>query len=95
MRVGDTRPFPDNDVDWLSIEPELINYDDLITTQAGVWIAPLLSGELREGSDFFPRVVAWRNEFYLEDGHTRIVRAILSGHVRGMVRVYFDPTQWA
>lgn len=90
MRIGDTRPYPPTGLTretWQRIMPEWIDYHCLTTTQKGVYIDAVLQYWPSPESDAYPNVVAYQGRFYLEDGHTRIVRDLLAGFNAGWVRV--------
>lgn len=92
LTVADTRPYPPTGLTsarWLTIPARLVRYAELVTTQTGVRIAALLDPQHQPMSgDPHPHVVAWTGRLYLEDGHTRITRALLRGQVEGLARVY-------
>lgn len=73
-----TRPYPPTGLTtarWATEVPaETVRLADLWLTQRGVHIAALF-GHTDRVSDRYPHVVAWRDRLFLEDGHTRAVRA--------------------
>lgn len=40
------------------------------------------------GTDDLPHVIHWAGEYYIEDGHHRIIRAALRGHSMIRARVF-------
>jgi len=78
---------------WLKVETESIPVSMLIATQPGVLLHALseeYSGE-PIGGDKHPHVIYWRGEYYLEDGHHRVLRAMLRGEKSVEVRVLTAP----
>lgn len=69
-----------NSYKWLNVDTELVRISDLIATQKGVFFQPLMKPTIPVGGDYFPHVVYWRGEAYLEDGHHRVIRAALAGN---------------
>lgn len=51
----------------------------LIATQPGVLFAPLLVFIQPIGGDPYPHVIFYNGDYYLEDGHHRVMKSILSG----------------
>lgn len=72
---------------WLSVPTTTVALDDLIATQDGVYLAPLIDQATPLGRDPIPHVIAWRGRLHLEDGHHRAVRAALRGQRAMTVRV--------
>jgi hypothetical protein len=64
---------------WLRIPTELIQIRHLIATQPGVYFEALIRPRTPVGGDEYPHVIFWRDDAYLEDGHTRVIRAALRG----------------
>lgn len=90
MRVGNTRPYPPTGLtttQWRNIGLDLVAFDDLTTTQDGIYLHALFAPP-RPESDGFPHVVEWEGTLYLEDGHTRVVREYLRGYGSTLMRVY-------
>jgi len=79
--VGDSRPYPDHNVestqDWSEIPPRQIRLDELTTTKATLDLTTLLAEDSTYYGDLFAHVVSWKGELYLEDGLHRAVRAAL------------------
>jgi hypothetical protein len=75
------RPYPPTGLstrEWIASVPvEFVRLDNLWLTQKGVEIPALLSCVDPYSIDTAPHAVAWDGELYLEDGHTRVVRAVL------------------
>lgn len=68
-------------VQWQTIRPTLIQFSNIWLTQSHLNIEGLLGKTY--STDPFPRVVQWRGEYYLEDGHHRLVlQAAMDGHYR-------------
>jgi len=64
---------------WLHIEPQTVNIPDLTATQPGVLLHALIEQTVPVGGDRIPHVIAWQGQMYLEDGHHRVMRALLAG----------------
>lgn len=81
--VDPTRPWPSTGMTtakWMELPVFPTYIPVLIATQDGVYFKNLLSDEPSEYViDPYPHVIFWRGEFYLEDGHSRVMRAILRG----------------
>jgi len=58
-------------VQWQTVQPALMKFSDIWLTQSHLNIEGLLGKQY--SSDPYPRVVEWQREFYLEDGHHRLV----------------------
>ena len=79
-RVGDHRPYPDHGLaarDWAALPPRQVRLDELVTTKDTLDLATLLDEDSTFYGDLFAHVVKWRDEFYLEDGLHRALRAAL------------------
>jgi len=79
-RVGDTRPYPDHGLgraDWASLPPRQLRLDQLVTTRRVLDLEALLDDGSTYYGDLFAHVVCWGDEFYLEDGLHRALRAAL------------------
>lgn len=79
-------------VRWWEIEPSTVYFRYLWLTQNKLTITGVF-GE-RYSADEYPRVVVWRGEQYLEDGHHRAVLAgylltLAQGEQHMPMRVYF------
>jgi hypothetical protein len=77
---------------WLLIPVRDVLIGDLVATQDGIYLEPLIRE--RDSSwcgDPWPHVVAWRGHLYLEDGHHRVIRAALAGRIRVEARVFSVP----
>jgi len=65
------------DFDWSIVSPELVHFSEIWLTQSHLNIEGLLGKKY--SNDPVPRVVKWEREYYLEDGHHRLVtQAILN-----------------
>jgi hypothetical protein len=85
------RPYPETGIttsDWKKIKPTFLYLEDLVLTQQGVYLEPLLNGATRSESDECPHVVHWNGSYYLEDGHTRVARCRILGLRMMMFRVF-------
>ena len=79
-RVGDSRPYPDHSYvqkQWAAIAPHQVRLDQLVTTKRTLDLEALLEEDSTFYGDLFAHVVAWRGEYYLEDGLHRALRAAL------------------
>jgi hypothetical protein len=69
---------------WKQIQPRPVELEKLRFTQQGVYIAALLDvhhGRHKPYSgDTYPHVVDYDGRLWIEDGNTRVICAILSGH---------------
>ncbi len=72
---------------WLSVPLRTVLIEDLIATQSGVYFHGLVDNIVPVGGDIYPHVILWQGEYYLEDGHHRVVRTRLKGYDRIVVRV--------
>ena len=90
-RVGQDRPYPDHGLSsrgWAAVPPRQVRLDELVTTKDTLRLDALLDEESTFYGDLFAHVVAWRGDYYLEDGLHRALRAAL--HQRSVLhaRVY-------
>ena len=79
-RVGEGRPYPDHGTTtacWVELPPRQLRLDELVTTKATLDLEALLAEDSTYYGDLFAHVVAWRGEYYLEDGLHRALRAAL------------------
>jgi Arc/MetJ family transcription regulator len=63
--------------DWSDVPPRLVRLDELTTTKRTLDLDALLSEDSTFYGDLFAHVVEWRDEYYLEDGLHRALRAAL------------------
>lgn len=78
------------DFDWYKPEITIpcIMYGDLWLTQTKVTIPGMLGIE-RYSLDHYPRVVEWEDNYYLEDGHHRVLRDFLMANQdRGLFKLW-------
>ena len=88
--VQDGRPYPAHDLmlrDWANIPPRQVRLDQLVTTKRVLALDVLLDDDSTFYGDLFPHVVQWHDEFYLEDGVHRALRAALQQRTVLHVRV--------
>ena len=88
--VQEGRPYPPHDLslrDWSQVPPRQLRLDELTTTKRVLALDVLLDDECTFYGDLFPHVVAWRGEYYLEDGLHRALRAALQQRSTLHVRV--------
>ena len=88
--VQEGRPYPAHDLslrDWSQVPPRQVRLDELTTTKRVLALDVLLDDECTFYGDLFPHVVAWRGEYYLEDGLHRALRAALQQRATLHVRV--------
>jgi Arc/MetJ family transcription regulator len=79
-RVGEGRPYPEHGLsaaDWAALPPRQIHLDELVTTKDTLQLSALLDEDSTFFGDLFAHVVLWRDEFFLEDGLHRALRAAL------------------
>jgi hypothetical protein len=74
---------------WLEVYPRLVNIGNLTMTQDGIYFKALLEKNTPVGGDPYPHVVCWNGTSFLEDGHTRVVRALINGLTMIKARVIF------
>ena len=73
---------------WLDVPIREVRIADLIAMQDGIYLQPLMTDDVTPyGGDPYPHVVKWRGQLYLEDGHHRVVRALIKGSVNIQARV--------
>jgi len=65
--------------------------ENMILTQDGVFIEPQFRTSGSYSGDDVPHVVLWRGNYYLEDGHHRVIPAALAGHKSIIARVFISP----
>lgn len=91
MKLGTERPYPATGLTselWLEIPQEWVWFNNMTTTQDGVHLHALLFGSCPYSGDEIPHTVLYEGRHYLEDGHTRVARAILDGELGMWCRVY-------
>jgi Arc/MetJ family transcription regulator len=79
-RVGAGRPYPDHGLsaaDWAALPPRQVRLDELVTTKDTLQLSALLDEDSTFFGDLFAHVVLWNDDFYLEDGLHRALRAAL------------------
>ena len=79
-RVGEGRPYPDHGMTsraWADVPPRQVRLNELVTTKGTLDLATLLDDDSTFYGDLFAHVVEWRDEYYLEDGLHRALRAAL------------------
>ena len=79
-RVGAERPYPEHGLsasDWAALPPRQIRLDELVTTKDTLQLSALLDEDSTFFGDLFAHVVLWNDDFYLEDGLHRALRAAL------------------
>lgn len=93
--IVDIRPYRQTGLTterWMKEVPvRSVPFENLFLTQAGVLIAPLFSNGSSYTGDSTPHTVLWRGNYYLEDGHHRVTRAALEGHLAVWARVFMHP----
>lgn len=72
---------------WLDVPIRELLIAELIATQDGVYFEPLINDLIPIGGDPYPHVVEWCGDLYLEDGHHRVVKAILRHEPTVLARV--------
>lgn len=79
-RVGEGRPYPACPMtreEWSALPPRQLRLDQLVTTKRMLDLEALLADDSTYYGDLFAHVVAWEDDFYLEDGLHRALRAAL------------------
>jgi len=79
-RVGNGRPYPEHGLSsggWAGVPPRQVRLDQLVTTKDTLQLSSLLDEDSTYFGDLFAHVVLWRDEYYLEDGLHRALRAAL------------------
>ena len=64
---------------WLDLPVAEFVINELIATQDGVYLAPLVNPVEPVGGDPLPHVVTHAGRHYIEDGHHRVVSALIRG----------------
>lgn len=64
---------------WLTLPVREFLISELIATQPGILLHALAEDHVHLYGDPHPHVVEWENEYYLEDGHHRVFKALLRG----------------
>ncbi len=93
-RVGDGKPYPEHHTalrDWSNLPPRQIRLDELVTVKSTLDLGALLADDSTFYGDLFAHVVEWRDEFYLEDGLHRALRAALQQRPVIHARVLLHP----
>lgn len=67
---------------WLARPVAPFPISRLVATQPGVLFSALLDPQTPHGGDPLPHVIVWRGVTYLEDGHHRVMRAVINGQRR-------------
>ena len=78
-RVGEGRPYPEHGLSskaWAALPPRQVRLDELVTTKDTLQLAALLDEDSTFYGDLFAHVVEWHDEYYLEDGLHRALRAV-------------------
>ena len=79
-RVGVGRPYPDHGLTskgWAAVPPRQVRLDQLVTTKDTLQLSSLLDEDSTFYGDLFAHVVLWHDDYYLEDGLHRALRAAL------------------
>lgn len=87
-----SRPWPKTGMTsqkWLDVPVRAVQLRMLTLTQDGIYLKPLLEPETPVGGDRHPHVVLWKNRYYLEDGHHRVIRSAIEGYPLVFARVLF------
>jgi hypothetical protein len=73
---------------WQDLALWRLPIDRLIATQPGVYFHALYP-EYVHLHDQYPHVIWYDGEYYLEDGHSRVMKAMINGETHVMVRILF------
>ena len=71
---------------WHSIPVQEVVISELIAMQDGVFFHAL-EEDYVHWHDEYPHVIVWQGELYLEDGHHRVMKALLRGQKKVLARV--------
>lgn len=85
-----SRPWADTGMTtekWKQVPIFTLGIDDLIATQDGVKLSPLITPGESFCGDEIPHVVSWRGNLYLEDGHHRVIGALCRNEKKIRARV--------
>ena len=88
--ISEDRPWPPTGLTsakWLGKPVVSFKIADLVVTQPGVLFDALMREPTPVGGDEYPHVVMWNGTQYLEDGHHRVMRALLRGETEILARV--------
>ena len=94
-RQPEWRPYGETGLttaEWKALPPTTVRIADLRFTQPAVTIAGLLNahaGGPVVGGDPLPHVVLWNGTYYLDDGHSRVLRALLRDEETVQARVWW------
>lgn len=73
---------------WLDIPLVEVDVAELVATQAAFFFHAITDDEFPPlGIDPHPHVILWDGVFYVEDGHHRVIRAMLAGRTHLFVRL--------
>lgn len=72
---------------WLTVPVSEVPISELIATQNGIYFHALREDHEHLHGDPYPHVIKWDGEYYLEDGHHRVVKAALRGAQSVIARV--------
>lgn len=76
-----------NTAKWKTIRPTSVVIAELIATQPGVLLSALIEDTPSFSGDDVVHVVSFEGDLYLEDGHHRVVRALIAGEKSIKARV--------
>lgn len=88
--IDTTRPWPKTGMTtekWKQVPSFWVPLNQLIATQDGVKLEPLMKLTGSFSGDSTPHVISWRGNMYLEDGHHRAIRAAIAGQTQVYARV--------
>ena len=73
---------------WLDIPLTEVSIADLVATQTAFFFHALMDHDWPHmGTDPHPHVILWDGTYYVEDGHHRVIKAILAGRETIPVRL--------
>lgn len=93
LGIAVKRPYPPTGLTTARWQAEVgvrqVPFDTLYLTQNHLRIHAMLGDSDKTLGDSYPHVVQFNNELFLEDGHHRVLRTVLSTDAQAMdMRVY-------
>lgn len=73
---------------WKLLPIEQVELEGLVFTQHHLWTLAMVNPGLSFTEDTYPYLVKYGGRYYVEDGHHRVVKAILTNVMTVQARVY-------